>query len=58
MGAAGIPYRFIAADSESAQNLGRWIIDMIRDARTIFTSDGMPLKVDFTLELKSYDQNL
>ncbi|MDQ3233611.1 MAG: phage tail protein, partial [Pseudobdellovibrionaceae bacterium] len=58
MGTAGISYRLIAADSDSAQNLGRWIFKSVKDGRTIFTSDGRPLKVDFTIELESYVQDL
>ena len=58
MAAAGIPYRLIATDSDSAQNLGRWVIPVVKDGRTIFTSDGRPLKVDFSIDLVSYVQDL
>ncbi|MDQ3232583.1 MAG: phage tail protein [Pseudobdellovibrionaceae bacterium] len=57
MGRAGIPYQLIAADSESGQNLGQWIIISVKDGRTLFTDDGRPLKLEFTLELESYAQD-
>jgi phage protein U len=58
MGRDGVPYRLIAADSESGQNLGLWIILSVKDNRTLFTDDGRPLKVEFTLELESYAADL
>lgn len=57
MGRAGVPYQLIAADSESGQNLGQWIIITVKDGRTLFTDDGKPLKLEFTLELESYAQD-
>jgi phage protein U len=54
MAAAGKPLRLIYADTKVGENLGLWIIRKIKEGRSIFMAEGVPLKVEFTLELDFY----
>ncbi len=58
LAAKGLPQHLIAADSESGQNLGKWVILSIKEGRTLFTDDGKPLKIEFSIELQSYAEDL
>lgn len=53
---SGEPQRLIYADTALGQNLGLWIILAIRETRTLLLSDGLPQRIDFTLELESYEK--
>ncbi len=54
MAGAGKPQRLIYADTEIGQNLGLWIILKIKETRSIFYGDGIPRRVEFSLELEFY----
>jgi phage protein U len=54
MAAAGKPLRLIYADTKVGENLGLWIIRKIKEGRSIFIGEGVPLKVEFTIELDFY----
>lgn len=36
---------------------GTWVIDSLSETRTLFFSDGMPRKIEFSLALKRVDEN-
>ncbi len=38
--------------------LGRYIIEQIQETNTLFFGDGSPRKIDFTLSLKRYNEDL
>ncbi len=38
--------------------LGRWIIDQIQETNSVFFADGSPRKIEFTLNLKRYNEDL
>jgi phage protein U len=54
MAATGKPQRLIYADTEIGQNLGLWIIQRIKESRSVFYGDGIPRRIEFTLELEFY----
>jgi phage protein U len=54
MAATGKPQRLIYADTEIGQNLGHWIIQKIKETRSIFYGDGIPRRIEFSLELEFY----
>jgi phage protein U len=54
LAATGKAQRLILADTQLGQNLGTWIIHRIKENRSIFYGDGIPRKVEFTLELEFY----
>lgn len=33
---------------------GKWVIAEVRELQTVFTDDGRPRKIDFTLQIKQY----
>jgi phage protein U len=51
---SGKPQRFVYADTVLGQNLGLCIIHRIKESRTIFYGDGIPRKIEFTLELEKF----
>ena len=55
LAARGEPLRLVYADVKLSQNLGRWIIHSIKETRTIMFGDGLPRKIEFTVELDSYE---
>ncbi len=50
----GKPQRLIYADTQIGQNLGLWIIHKIKESRSIFYGDGIPRRIEFSLELEFY----
>ncbi len=54
MAATGKPQRLIYADTEIGQNMGLWIIHKVKEGRSIFYGDGIPRRIEFTLELEFY----
>ncbi len=38
--------------------LGRYIVEQIQETNTLFFEDGAPRKIDFTLSLKRYNEDL
>mgnify|MGYP001558160362 CR=1 FL=1 len=54
MARQGKPFLLVAMDSKIGQSLGQWIIKAIKEARTIFLDNGVPQKIEFTLEIESY----
>lgn len=50
--AKGKPVRLILADTLLGQNLGYWIILRIKETRSIFYGDGIPRRIEFSVELK------
>ncbi len=54
MASSGKPQRLIYADTKVGENLGLWIIRKIKEGRSIFIGEGIPLRVEFTLELEFY----
>lgn len=56
MAASGTPQRLIYADTRLGQNLGLWIIHKIKETRTIFYGDGIPKRIEFSMELEAYAQ--
>jgi uncharacterized protein len=51
----GEPQRFIYADTALGQNLGLWVITSVSEVRTHLI-DGLPQKIEFTVELSSYEK--
>ena len=37
---------------------GRWLIESIQETKSVFFSDGNPRKIDFSLSLKRYNEDL
>ena len=37
---------------------GRWIIENLQETRSVFFADGVPRKIEFTLSLKRYNEDL
>jgi phage protein U len=56
LGATGSAQRLIYADTQLGQNLGMWKIKSIKENRSTFWGDGVPRKIEFTIELESYAQ--
>lgn len=54
LAAQGKPIRLVYADTQIGQNLGLVIISKIKESRSVFYGDGIPRKIDFTLELEKY----
>lgn len=54
MAAEGKPMRLIYADTLIGENLGMWVLTKIKETRSIFVGDGIPKKIEFTLELLFY----
>jgi phage protein U len=54
MASSGKPQRLIYADTKVGENLGLWIVRKIKEGRSIFIGEGVPLRVEFTLELEFY----
>jgi len=54
MAAAGRPHRLVYADTQLGENMGLWKIDRIKESRSIFYGDGIPRRVEFTLDLEFY----
>jgi phage protein U len=54
MAATGKPLRLIYADTQIGQNMGLWIIQKIKESRSIFYGDGIPRRIEFSLELEFY----
>ncbi len=52
--AMGKPQRLIYADTQIGQNLGLWIIHKIKESRSLFYGDGIPRRIEFSLELEFY----
>lgn len=52
LAAMGKPHRFVYADTQIGQNLGLVIILKVKESRSIFCGDGIPRKIEFTLELE------
>ncbi len=55
MASKGQPLRLSMADVKLGQNLGRWIILSIKETRTIMFGDGLPRKIEFTIEMETYE---
>ena len=51
----GKPQRLIYSDTGIGQNLGLWIIRSIKESRSTFWGDGVPRKIEFSIELESYE---
>lgn len=56
LGDTGQPQRLVYADTKLGQNLGLWKIKSIKESRSIFWGDGIPRKIEFTIELESYEK--
>ncbi|MDQ3235521.1 MAG: phage tail protein [Pseudobdellovibrionaceae bacterium] len=56
MAATGQPVRLIYADTKIGENLGFWIIHKIKETRSIFYADGIPKRIEFSIELEAYAQ--
>jgi phage protein U len=54
LAASGKPQRLIYADTQLGQNLGLWTIKSIKESRSFFWGDGVPRRIEFTLELEFY----
>lgn len=54
MAATGRPQRLIYADTRLGQNMGLWKITSIKESRSFFWGDGVPRRIEFTLELEFY----
>lgn len=50
--ASGKPQRLIYADTQLGQNMGFWAIKSVKESRSIFWGDGVPRRIEFTLELE------
>ncbi|HYX32205.1 MAG TPA: phage tail protein [Oligoflexus sp.] len=56
MAAAGKPQRLVYADTKLGENLGLWIILKIKETRTILHADGIPKRIEFSIDLEAYAQ--
>jgi uncharacterized protein len=54
MAVTGKPQRLIYADTQIGENQGKWIIHKIKESRSIFRGDGIPVRIEFTIDLEFY----
>jgi phage protein U len=52
MAATGKAHRLVYADTQIGQNMGLWAIKSIKESRSFFWGDGVPRRIEFTLELE------
>ena len=54
---SGMPQDFAMCDSESGTVMGRWVVESVRETRTVFFADGAPRKIDFSITLTEYGED-
>lgn len=53
----GQPQDFVMCDTESGTVMGRWVVESVRESRTVFFADGAPRKIEFSITLTEYGED-
>lgn len=56
MASDGAPYDFYITNEKVGDYLGLYVIESLRENRTIFFENGAPRKIEFTISLKEYGE--
>ncbi len=56
MASDGAPYDLYVTNERVGDHLGLFVIESIRETRTVFFEDGAPKKIEFTITLKEYGE--